>query len=199
MISSASQNGVPLEIEHAIKLCDRHLCETNSRGSDIEAYFTKYLLILICSNYENRIREMIIERVKKANDSELVSFVDKAKSTKEKIKSFIQKRIELVLNNKPFVEIFHDDGCLKMLKEKREKIIPNDFNIVSNIVEEGLAKGDIFADAAKPIILMILGVTYGSIYANMEIGVEWDYKKQINSAVNIIFNGIGKKIEKECE
>ncbi|MEA2104415.1 MAG: TetR/AcrR family transcriptional regulator [Candidatus Cloacimonadota bacterium] len=130
---------------------------------------------------------------------ELVSFVDKAKSTKEKIKSFMQKRIELVLNNKPFVEIFHDDGCLKILKEKRKKIIPNEFNIVSNIVEEGLAKGDIFADATKPVILMILGVTYGSLYANMEIGVEWDYKKQINSAVNIIFNGIGKKIEKECE
>ena len=77
MNSSASQNKVPLEINHAVKLCDSHLGMTNSRGSEIEAYLTKYLLILICSNYEKRIREMIIERVKRTNDMDLVSFVDK--------------------------------------------------------------------------------------------------------------------------
>ena len=126
MISSASQNGVPLEIEHAIKLCDRHLCETNSRGSDIEAYFTKYLLILICSNYENRIREMIIERVKKANDSELVSFVDKTYHSFQRYLRISEMRGNLV---KRFSEEY--------LAEFDRKIIPNDDPAIkyNNIVE----------------------------------------------------------------
>ena len=75
MNSSDSQNSVPLEIENAIRRCDRHLDVTKSRGSDIEAYLTKYLLILLYSSYEKRIRDVIINRVRKANDLDLVSFV----------------------------------------------------------------------------------------------------------------------------
>ena len=126
MISSASQNRVPLEIEYAIKLCDSHLCVTNSRGSDIEAYLTKYLLILICSNYENRIREMIIERVKRTNDLELISFVDKTYRSFQRYLRISEMRGNLL---KRFSEQY--------VTEFDRKIIPNDDPAIkyNNIVE----------------------------------------------------------------
>lgn len=130
---------------------------------------------------------------KKINEmiAELVAFVNKQKTIREKLKSFMLKRIELVINNEPFADLIHSDVSPKIPQFKNDKIIPQDYNIVSKIVEKGLASGDIFADAAKPVILMILGVTYGSLYANFRMNMEWDYKKQINDAIEIIFNGIG--------
>jgi len=126
MNSSVSQNIVPLEINHAITLCDSHLHNTNSRGSEIETYLTKYLLILICSNYEKRIRELIIERVKRTNDMDLVSFVDKTYRS-----SLRSLRLSELRGN--FLKRFSE----KYLKDFDNKIIPNNDTAIKygNIVE----------------------------------------------------------------
>jgi len=126
MNSLGSQNILPLEIEYAIQLCEGHLDVTNSKGSDIEAYLTKYLLILLCSSYEKRIREIIIERVKKANDLELISFVDKIYRYSLRTLRLSEMRGNLL---KRFSE--------KYVEEFDRKIIPNDDPAIkySNIVE----------------------------------------------------------------
>ena len=126
MNSSDNQNRVPLEIENAIKLCDSHLSVTKSRGSDIEAYLTKYLLILLCSSYEKRIRDIIIERVKRANDLDLVSFVDKIYRY-----SLRSLRISEMRGN--LLNRFSE----RYVAEFDRKIIPNDDAAIkySNIVE----------------------------------------------------------------
>jgi hypothetical protein len=77
MPSSVNQGIGVSDIQNVIKVCETHLAKSNLRGSEIESYLTRYLLVLICGDYENRIKRMILERVKRANDLDLASFVEK--------------------------------------------------------------------------------------------------------------------------
>jgi hypothetical protein len=126
MSSSASQKRALREIEYAIGLCQSHLDGSSSRGSEIEAYLTKYLLILICSSYEHRIREMIIERARRTNDSDLASFVDRTYHSSQR-----GLKISDIRGN--LLKRFSD----KYVTEFDKKIKPNDVPCIkySNIVE----------------------------------------------------------------
>jgi hypothetical protein len=65
-------------IDHAFDLCDAHLSESNSRGTEVESYLTRYLLVLICAQFEEKIEQIVVERAKKSSDPELTSFVQAA-------------------------------------------------------------------------------------------------------------------------
>ncbi|MFQ5444560.1 MAG: hypothetical protein ACE5EK_08080 [Nitrospinales bacterium] len=62
-------------IDQAIQACESHLVNSNAKGTEIEAYLTRYLLVLMCSSFEEMIEKIVIERAQKSNDSHLVSFV----------------------------------------------------------------------------------------------------------------------------
>jgi hypothetical protein len=65
-----------LEVENAIKVCRNHLDRSQARGTEIEAYLTRYLLVLIYGAYERRFRQVVVDRAKRTNDAVLVSFVE---------------------------------------------------------------------------------------------------------------------------
>jgi hypothetical protein len=57
-------------------MCQKHLNDTNSIGTDIELFLTQFFLIRISSQYEKEIEQIIHHRAKKSNDIELASFVE---------------------------------------------------------------------------------------------------------------------------
>lgn len=71
-----SSTSPALEIENAIRVCKNHLDTTSVRGTEIEAYLTRYLLVLIYGAYEKRVRQIVIDRAKQSNDTALISFVE---------------------------------------------------------------------------------------------------------------------------
>jgi len=62
-------------IDEAISVCQHHLNETASFGTEIEAFLTRYLLILMCATFEEAIEEIIVDRIDKYGDPKLSSFV----------------------------------------------------------------------------------------------------------------------------
>ncbi len=61
--------------ENAICKCREHLTETKTFSTEIETFLVHYLLVLICSEFESRVLEITLERVKKTGDSQVFSFV----------------------------------------------------------------------------------------------------------------------------
>ncbi|MBI3797122.1 MAG: hypothetical protein HY268_09175 [Deltaproteobacteria bacterium] len=67
-----------VRIDQAIEACQAHLESSGATGTEIEAYLTRYLLILICATFEEEIESLIIERAAKSGDPGLESFVRSA-------------------------------------------------------------------------------------------------------------------------
>lgn len=63
-------------VDQAIQVCNRHLTQTNAKGTEIEAYLTRYLLVFICARFEETIENIVIERARKSKDKFIVSFVE---------------------------------------------------------------------------------------------------------------------------
>jgi len=51
-----------VRIDQAIEACQAHLEKSGAIGTEIEAYLTRYLLVLICAAIEEEIESLIIER-----------------------------------------------------------------------------------------------------------------------------------------
>ena len=52
-----------LEVDAAIDRCRKHLNDTGTFGTEIEAYLTRYILIIIYSSFEQKIRETLLDNV----------------------------------------------------------------------------------------------------------------------------------------
>ena len=75
-------------VSNAIAVCEKHLNDNKAFNTEIESYLVKYLLALICGEYEEAIEEMVAKRADKAGDPELSSYV---RTTTDKITFFIQR------------------------------------------------------------------------------------------------------------
>ncbi|MGQ4808743.1 hypothetical protein NKDENANG_02131 [Candidatus Entotheonellaceae bacterium PAL068K] len=65
-------------IDQAIEVCQVHLENSGATGTEIEAYLTRYLLVLICAVFEEEIESRIVERAARSEDAGLESFVRSA-------------------------------------------------------------------------------------------------------------------------
>ncbi len=63
------------EVDSAIAICQRHLDKVAEPGTEVGAFLTVYLLILICGAFENELERLVVERAKRAMDDDLTSFV----------------------------------------------------------------------------------------------------------------------------
>ena len=57
------------KVEHAILECETHLKNTDSFGTEVEAYLTRYLLLLISAHFEENLEEAFIIRAAASGDS----------------------------------------------------------------------------------------------------------------------------------
>ena len=64
------------ELDADLKLCREHLKITKSRGTEIESFLTRFLLVHICSKYEMEVKNIITNRVKQTGDKEVISFTE---------------------------------------------------------------------------------------------------------------------------
>jgi hypothetical protein len=62
----------------AIANCDAHLTTTNSFNTEIESYLVKYLLVLICSEYEEMVRGAVGHRAAGIADPDIAAFITSA-------------------------------------------------------------------------------------------------------------------------
>jgi hypothetical protein len=65
-------------IDQAIAACQGHLQNSGATGTEIEAYLTRYLLVMICATFEEEIASLIIKRAASSGDVGVESFVQSA-------------------------------------------------------------------------------------------------------------------------
>jgi RiboL-PSP-HEPN len=65
-------------IDHAIAVCQTHLQNSGAAGTEIEAYLTRYLLVMICSTFEEEIKTLIMMRATGSSDPSMEPFVQNA-------------------------------------------------------------------------------------------------------------------------
>ena len=66
------------QVDRAIEICEEHLDATGSRGTEVEAFLTRYLLILICASFEEEIERIVIKRLSESKDPHIESFAKSA-------------------------------------------------------------------------------------------------------------------------
>lgn len=65
-------------IDEAIEACERHLQSSGAIGTEIEAFLTRYMMVLMCASFEEQIEELVNARAAKSQDVALASFVRSA-------------------------------------------------------------------------------------------------------------------------
>ena len=63
-------------VELTIRVCTKHLDSTSSYGSQIEAFLTQHLLIIICAEIEKKIKEMIIAQARDRCSDDFQTFIE---------------------------------------------------------------------------------------------------------------------------
>lgn len=69
-------------VDEAIEACKNHLIKSSAMETEIEAYLTRYLLILICAAYEEEIEKLFAQRASQTQDPYIVAFVSSTVRTK---------------------------------------------------------------------------------------------------------------------
>ncbi len=62
-------------IDEGIKTCEEHLRTSGASGTEIEAFLTRYLTIVMCASFEEHIEELVNSRAAESQDVALASFV----------------------------------------------------------------------------------------------------------------------------
>lgn len=63
------------EVDQAIEICERHLKSSASHNTEIETFLVRYLLVLICAEYEKAITSCIEKRAEKVTDDKITAFI----------------------------------------------------------------------------------------------------------------------------
>ena len=66
------------QIDSAIEICQEHLDRTASRGTEVEAFLTRHLLVFVCAVFEEQIEAIVIQRLARSPDPHVESFAKSA-------------------------------------------------------------------------------------------------------------------------
>lgn len=172
-------------LKYGLRKCTMHdiAQECGMRKSALYYYFDNRDQIFM-TMIRNRFEKMSVE---------MKNAIEKATSTRDKLIAFMKKKWEIIHEYKPFIDLF-DEKYMKLedIVQEQDKMLSFDSECVIQIIREGMQKDEIDAESVGPLVPMILGVTYGSIYAIVKMGADWDYNQKIKEALKMIFKGIGK-------
>lgn len=65
-----------LDVQKDLERCEKHLKDTNTKGTEIEWYLMHFLLVRIGGKFEKEIERIIVNRAKKSGDSELGQYIE---------------------------------------------------------------------------------------------------------------------------
>jgi len=63
-------------VDDVIATCNEHLDTTQARGTQIESYLTRYLLVTTCAAFEEEVKRIVLQRAARTGDRYLLAFVE---------------------------------------------------------------------------------------------------------------------------
>ncbi len=155
----------------------------------------KAALYYYFKNKEEILAEMISFKMEEIKQI-MTQKVEAEKNAKDKLRAFMKNKIDLMQKNLGLMKLFEDDNIAiaakKFLFDKKKCMADFDFMMVLSILNQGIKNNKVNCDDNDSVVLMILGVTYGTFVGKFVEDVRWDINTMVDTAIEVIFKGIGK-------
>ncbi len=159
-----------------------------------ECGINKTALYYYFRSKEEILAKMILLKMNEFEE-QLQNAVKKAETVREKLRTYMSLKISMMKENLPFFKLFENEGlpvkAKKFLEEHRKHLMETDFSLVKGIIEQGIQNKKVSYELNDSLVLMILGVTYGSFIGRFLEEANWDIDEMIDTSIEVIFNGIG--------
>lgn len=158
-----------------------------------ECGIQKTALYYYFKNKEELLSEMILLKINEIQERIKLA-VDAAGSVKEKLRTYMRTKIEIMRENMSFLQLFDKEGLpireQRFLEENKKKLIQTDFCLVKDIIKQGIKNQKVSYELKDSLVLMILGVTYGTFVGRFLEDTNWDVDEMIETSIEVIFKGI---------
>jgi AcrR family transcriptional regulator len=153
----------------------------------------KTALYYYFKNKEEILVEMLKQKMTQMTD--IVSEeVFKKNNVKERLRTYMQTKIRIMQENLPFINLFDNETlplkAKKFLKNHEMRIFDADFCLVKDILKQGIKSKSVSHKLDDSLVLMIMGVTYGTFIGRFMENADWDTDAMIETSIEVIFNGI---------
>jgi len=159
-----------------------------------ECGIKKTALYYYFKNKEELLSEMILLKINEIQDR-IKQAVDAADSVREKLRIYMSTKIDIMRENMDFLQLFDKEGLplreQKFLAENKKKLMQTDFFLIKDIIKQGIKNKKVNYELKDSLVLMILGVTYGTFVGRFLEETDWDVDEMIETSIEVIFKGIG--------
>jgi len=162
-----------------------------------ECGLKKTALYYYFKNKDEILAEMITDVILKMQDV-VKTEVAKGETAKEKLKIFMSTKFELMQKNINLIKLFEDErmshSAREFMKERERCLTDFDFRLIHDILVMGKENQKLSHQVTDSLVLMVMGVIYGSFFGKIFEGADWDLDAMINTTIDVIFNGIENKV-----
>lgn len=137
--------------------------------------------------------EMILLKINEFEEK-ITGTVSEAGNVREKLRTYMKQKISLMRENLQFMKLFQKEGlplkAQEFMQVHKKRIMAADFRLVTNIIKQGISDHEVSFKLNDSLILMILGVTYGTFVGRFLENTDWDIDEMIDTSIEVIFKGI---------
>lgn len=159
----------------------------------LECGVKKTALYYYFKNKDELLAEMILLKLN-GFMSKLQEAVGNAGNVQEKLRTYMKMKIEIMRENMPFFKLFEREHLpLKtknFLQTHKTRVLELDFGLVKDVIKQGIDNQRVNFELSDSLVLMILGVTYGTFIGRFMEHTEWDIDEMIDTSIEVIFKGI---------
>jgi AcrR family transcriptional regulator len=158
-----------------------------------ECGIKKTALYYYFKSKEEILAEMLLLKINEF-ESEVTQAVENAGNVREKLRTYMKMKINLMQENMPFIKLFEKEGlsikAKKFMYEHKSRIMESDFCLVKDMIEQGIRNKKVSFELNDSLVLMILGVTYGAFVGRFLENANWNIDEMIDTTIEVIFKGI---------
>ena len=115
-------------------------------------------------------------------------------NVKEKLRTYMKTKVRIMKENLPFISLFDKENlpfkAKAFLEKHKLRIMEADFCLVKEILKQGVKNKNVSYKLDDSLVLMIMGVTYGTFIGRFLEKADWDPDAMIDTSIDVIFKGI---------
>jgi len=158
-----------------------------------ECGIQKTALYYYFKNKDEILAEMILLKIREYQTN-IVEALTAAEGVKEKLRTYMTMKINMMHKDISFMRLFEKERlpnkAKNFLEKHKKDILETDFYLVKSVIEQGIKNKKVSFKLNDSLVLMILGVTYGTFIGRFLENENWDIEEMINTSIEVIFNGI---------
>jgi AcrR family transcriptional regulator len=137
--------------------------------------------------------EMLLQKINEF-EVQIREEVLNTENVKDRLRTYMRTKIRIMQENIPFIELLEKEGLPFKAKEfmhiHKRKIMDTDFCLVKEVLKQGIKNKRVSHKLDDSLVLMIMGVTYGTFIGRFLENTDWDIDAMIETSIDVIFNGI---------